>query len=203
MQQVNLYQKDIWPKKVPFPARTMLFVVGVWVVGLLAAFGVGRWRQDRLENALTAAKAQVAAATRHLAQLEVQYPAKAKDPALAKEADRLAAARDGRAVVLTRLEKKTLGNTSGFSPQFLAFARETVPNLWLRHIMIGHGGRELTLAGGALAATAIPRYLRKLAGEEVFSGMEFDRFRISRPDKTPRQVDFLLETRKAGSGKHH
>ena len=201
MQQVNLYQKELLPRQVPFSARAMLLVVAAWLVVLLAFFGVGCWHQYRLEQQLKTAKAGVVAATRHLAELEARYPKKRKDPALAQKVASLAAARDGRAALLSQLKGQTFGSTSGFSPQLLAFARETVSGLWLRRIVLGHGGRELTLEGRALAATTVPHYLKRLAGESVFSGMEFDTFRLSRPQSAPRQIDFFLETRKSGSAK--
>ena len=202
MQQVNLYQKELRPRQVPFAARTMLLATGAWLAVLLVLFGVGRWRQSRLEQQLAAANADVAVASQHLAKLEAQYPLKTKDPVLAREVERLAAARDGRSALLGQLEGKTLGNVSGFSPQLLAFARETVSGLWLQRIALDQGGRELTLEGSALTATTVPRYLKRLAGEPVFSGMEFETFRLSRPQSAPRQVDFFLETRKSDSAKH-
>lgn len=201
MQQVNLYQKELRPQQVPLSARTMLLVTASWLAVLLAFFGVGRWQQYRIEQQLRVAKAGVVAATRNLAQLEARYPKKTKDPALAQKAAGLVAARDGRVALLSQIDGKTFGSTSGFSPQLLAFARETVSGLWLNRIVLGRGGRELTLEGSALAATTVPHYLKRLASESVFSGMEFDTFRLSRPQSAPRQIDFFLETRKSDSAK--
>ena len=199
MQQIDLFQKELFPPKVSFSARTMLLAAGIGLAVLLFSFGVGRWRQYRLEQELEAAKIGVAAAARHLAELELRYPAKPKDPALREEAARLTAARDGRSSLLARLEGKSLGNTSGFSPQLTAFARETVQGLWLRRIVLSRGGRELTLEGNALTATTVPRDLQRLAGEPVFSGMQFATFRLSRPKSAPRQIAFFLETSERGS----
>ncbi len=203
MQQVNLYQKELRPAQVAFSARTVLGLAGIWLLLLATNLGIGGWRQHRAAVELTAAQAAATREAQQLAQLEARYPPPAKDPALARESARLQAARDGRALLLTQLEGKSLGNTDGFSPQLTALARQTMTGLWLTHIDLRQGGKELTLEGGAGNATTVPLYLQRLAGEQAFAGMEFDTFRLSRPPKAPRQIDFFLETSENGSAQAH
>ena len=203
MQQVNLYQKELRPAQAPFSAGTVLGVAGVWLLLLVTILGVGGWRQHRSAVQLAAAQAAATRETRQLAQLEARYPPPAKDPVLARESARLQVARDGRAFLLTQLEGKSLGNTDGFSPQLTALARQTMSGLWLTHIDLRQGGKELTLEGGVGKATTVPLYLQRLAGEQAFAGMEFDTFRLSRPQKAPRQIDFFLETSEKDRAQTH
>ena len=92
---------------------------------------------------------------------------------------------------LAALSRSELGNTTGFSPQFIGLARQRLAGLWLTHIALGGPGLELR--GITLSEELLPRYLDMLGHEPVFQGTRFGEAHLTR-SADPAGLSFELRS---------
>lgn len=128
------------------------------------------------------------------------------DPRLAAELETARTVLQARESGLAELASGSLGDTTGFSGQFRAFARQSVSGLWLTGFTLSGAGAEILIHGRALRAEQVPAYIRRLKDEPVFRGKSFAALRIeeskadrrdgqtpaTRPGATPSFVEFRL-----------
>lgn len=197
LQQVNLYQPALRRRKEPLSAIAMLEACGL-AIGLLGAmYGYELYELNTLQaanegklKALNQMRETVAA---------LQKTQRARDPGKALEQEiqttQKELARRRRLVDL--LSRGSFGNTSGFSEQFAALARQRIDGAWLTQIGIAAGGESVTLQGITRAPELVPIYLERLLEEKAFTGLAFDEMEISRGSQPPGQLLFRVATGKA------
>ncbi len=197
MQQINLYQPLFRKQEKIFSAKTMMQSAMLVLAGMIVFYGYALWQTRALLAQLDTVQQrhdQVAQQTIELARL---YPEKGKDPALAQRVESLREQVQLRQQVVARLADRSEGNTEGYSGFLAGLARQRLPQLWLTHIGVHRGGRQLELDGSTLQADQVPLFLQRLAAEQAFNGAEFRYFTMNRPEKEPRQVDFSLRSDRA------
>ncbi|HEC17563.1 MAG TPA: hypothetical protein ENI99_13465 [Sedimenticola sp.] len=74
------------------------------------------------------------------------------------------------------------GNTAGYSDLFIALAKQSVPGVWLTHVIIADTGADIKLAGYTRSADLVPLYLERLSSINTFSGSRFHDIRIKKAD---------------------
>ena len=102
--------------------------------------------------------------------------------------------------VLDVLSGRALGNTTGFSGQLAALGRRHPDGLWLHHILISDGGRQVALRGRAVSADLVPRFIDALQTEPVFQGTAFAQFAMTRPQSGGGPLSFSLSTSCGATG---
>lgn len=193
-QQINLYQPALFEKKVPFSALTMAAVLGAALLMVFAAVAFGMWRHAALESELAHLRQRQTEALQTVAEYRRRYPAKTADAELARRVERMMRDRQARLALLELLTRKQPGNSRGFSSNLDGLAREDLNTVWLRHIRLSAGGRELLLEGSTTHAADVPLYLQRLTRQQDYAGREFERLQLSRSEGDGRVIDFLLQT---------
>jgi Tfp pilus assembly protein PilN len=195
-QQVNLLAPMYRKQRALFSSRVSIGICLLVAVCLALIYLGTVWRGATLASQHTRLVAQRDTATRRVNELATQLQGKA-DPALEAEVATLTAERDRKAQALAALASREVATTAGFSPQFIGLARQRVSGLWLTHIELS--GAHVALQGVALSEELIPRYVRRLGGEEVFAGTAFQQARLERV-REGAGVRFELRTQPSAGG---
>ncbi len=198
-QQINLYQPIFRRQKRRFSALAMLQAVGLVVSGVALMAGYVAWQVGAMRSELQQAEQKLAGASRRLADVTRQFGEKERGPTIAERIAQLEREITERERVHQILQRGVFSNTEGFSPYFVALARQHEPGVWLTALDITGAAEQMALAGRSLEAELVPRYLQKLSKEQSLSNIEFHVFKLARPQDEPRvnYVEFLVKTEAA------
>jgi hypothetical protein len=172
-QQINLFNPIFRKQKKYFSSVTMLQALAIICVACaLLALDAG-WRMRALSQQAATSDALLAARQQRLTEVKVQFAPRQKSATLGAEImaaqQNLSMLQNATAVV----QRGAFGDTRGFSPYFLAFARQSIDGLWLTGLTIGSGGATIGVQGNVLQAPLVPQYMARLAQEPVMKGKEF------------------------------
>jgi len=166
-QQINLFNPLFMRKKKYFSARTMLQSLGLIALGMLAIYAYALWQASDLRQLAASYSGQLAAQRAQFVSLSGQGRSKL----LEAEAARLEGDLRVRRGVLDVMQGGAgLGNTSGFSRFFAAFARHPMRGVWLTGFSVGDNGNVLNVRGRVLHADLVPEYLKLLNKDDVMRG---------------------------------
>ena len=193
-QQINLLDQGFRPKAVPLSGQAIAGVCAavVIILGLLYLVTISQIPKLQAQSARLATEYINQQA--RLDRLSIQAGQKLDTSDLDAEIDRLVTEMKSKNDVVNLLSGQSLGNTTGFSPYLEGLARQIMTGLWLREINIGNGGNDLYIAGSTLDPKLVPKYLRRLSNEAVFSGTDFRSFEMHRQEKQPERLDFVVKT---------
>jgi Tfp pilus assembly protein PilN len=191
-QQVNLLAPMYRKQRALFSARVSIGICLLVGVALTLIYFATVWRNSVVAREQVALQEARDTSTRRVNELAAQLQGKQADPALQAGIATLAAERDRKAQALAALSLREASGTEGFSPQFIGLARQRVNGLWLTRIEVS--GAQLALTGVALSEELIPRYLRRLGGEGVFTGTAFQQALLERAGDGD-ELRFELRTR--------
>jgi Tfp pilus assembly protein PilN len=195
-QQVNLLAPMYRKQRALFSSRVSIGMC-LLLAACLALIYLGTvWRGSTLAGEHARLTESRDIATRRLNELALQLQGKG-DPQLDEQIAQLKAERDRKAQALAALASREVATTTGFSPQFIGLARQRISGLWLTRIELA--GAHVTLQGVALADELVPRYVRRLGGEEIFAGTSFQQALLERDAADGAALRFELRTR-AGAG---
>lgn len=186
-QQINLVNPDFRYKRALFTARMLAQALAV-----LAVLGAGWYAYmfyavQREELATRVLAGQMAMEQARLDDMVKKYAPRSQDASLEKQVRSLEArVKDDRAV-LAVLDGGNLGNTQGYSAYLRAFARQTVPGVWLTGFGIQGAGMNMnmSLGGRTLSPELVPRYLQRLNQEAVTQGRAFAALEMRQPKSAP------------------
>jgi len=195
-QQVNLLAPMYRKQRALFSSRVSIGICLLVGAALALIYLATIWRGSTVAGEYTRLVATRDTATRRVNDLATQLQVQA-NPALEAEVAALSQERDRKAQALAALSLREAGGTTGFSPQFIGLARQRINGLWLTRIELS--GAQLALQGVALSEELIPRYLRRLGGEEVFAGTSFQQARLDRAADGG-ELRFELRTQATGGG---
>jgi len=166
-QQINLFNPLFMRKEKYFSARTMLQSLGLIALGMLAIYAYALWQASDLRQLAASYSGQLAAQRAQFVSLSGQGRSKL----LEAEAARLEGDLRVRRGVLDVMQGGAgLGNTSGFSRFFAAFARHPMRGVWLTGFSVGDNGNVLNVRGRVLHADLVPEYLKLLNKDDVMRG---------------------------------
>ncbi len=193
-QQVNLLDRGFRRRQVVLPAQLLVSLTLLAVAGLLAYYFVHRSQVAALEGRVARLEADYSQQQAAAAQRREQAGQGPEAADLDRRIARLTEEKRAKGHVLNLLAGPSTGTTGGFSAYLEGLARQTQSGVWLRHIAIGHGGSDLSLAGSALDPKLVPRYLKRLSGEPVYAGRAFRTFKMTRRAHAATAVDFAVKT---------
>lgn len=170
-KQINLYQAEFRPAPVVLPAQSLLLGVAAFTLGLLALSAWDGWRLARLRAETDQVVARAEAVARQVEQAGVSVAR--TDPAIIAEAETLEARTRALQAAQAAVASGALGGETGFSAQFRALARTTVPGAWLTGVEIADRGREMNLHGRAVDGESPARLIASLRREPLFVGLSF------------------------------
>lgn len=179
-QQVNLLSPIFRKQQTLLSGRLALVVVGLGIAVLGVVHGLTVWQVGSLAREQAQLEVRRDTATEQLNQLAEQMKGGGKSQHLVEERDRLRTELEHKKQSLAALSRSELGNTTGFSPQFIGLARQRLSGLWLTGIKLAGGGRQLELRGITLDEALLPLYLNLLGNEPVFRGTRFGHTQMQR-----------------------
>lgn len=191
-QQINLYQPIFRTQHKIFSAVTIAQLTVVFVVGLLLIYGYGVWQLSRLEGQVAALDAHRETAMQQLRTLSTQVRPETRSRMLDDQLREAQSEVNSKERLLTALETRRFGNTTGFSMHFAGLARQRINGLWLTRVEVRDG--VVVLDGATEAAELLPRYLARLGQEQAFAGTEFSRLQMARGDGDGAPVRFAVTT---------
>ncbi len=198
-QQINLFQPAFRKEPQRFSATTLLYACGIVLVFIALLYGVGYWQLRGLQAELASAEGQHTALAARLEDVGRKFRARAKTQFLDTEIKRLEALIAAKSSIKEILERGVFANTKGYSEYLLALARQHVAGVWLTGVAIVGAGERLTLKGRTTIPELVPQYMQRLANEQMLTGIEFQIFRMARPQeqasqRSPAFVEFLATT---------
>jgi hypothetical protein len=205
-QQINLFQPIFRKEPKKFSAKAMLQAGLLVLLGVGLLYGYSQWQVNSLRLELARAEARQTAAAKRLDEMSRKFGKRAKDRLLEREIARLEGVIAAKSRIKEILESGVFANTEGYSEYLMAFARQHVSGIWLTGFDIGGAGEKLTLEGRSTVPELVPQYMQRLASEDALSGIEFQVFRMERPEeeekiRAPDYIEFLVTTANAGAAK--
>lgn len=157
--------------------------MGVPILIVLLAMGSwGGWMRLRVALAkqkLNAVETQLQPAQEQLNRIQAGLGAEQINAELREQLAKAELNLKARKDIQTALQRGELGATQGFSGMLSAFARQTVPGLWLTGMTLDGGGRDIALSGQALQADAVAALVRALHTEPILSGRAIATLKIA------------------------
>ncbi len=194
MQQINLYQDEFRPRREVMNFDQVLAGLAV-LLGVLILISVWQgWRNSQLAAEVETLRQDVASREARVAELQKATEQRHPDPHLVETVKKLERRVETKRQVLAVLSGRSFGNTEGFVPQLTGLARQRIEGLWLTGLRLSAGGTRLDMTGNALKPELVPRYLQRLANENVFAGTAFETFRLARPEDHPEWIRFVLHS---------
>ena len=200
VQQINLYQDEFRPQREALTAANLIKGSVVLLVLLVAYSGLISWDFYRAGSAKAEQQVRLAGLKQELERTRRAYPAVAKDLRLTQAVQEKKSQVAKKRRVLDTLTGQTFGNTQGFAQHLEALARQRTEGIWLTHLHIGQGGSRFDVNGGTLEPELVPRFLKKLSAEKVFSGTEFKYFLMQKDDTQTDHILFGLSTQNGEGG---
>lgn len=201
MQQVNLYTDAFRPKVIVLPLAHMLWGCAVLVLVLVLLSVWMYSSQAKLQAEADSAQEKLAALQTTLDEQNAKLSGMKTDESLVRHNDRLRNQLEGRSALLAMLDSVAISESERFSGYMIGLARHTQNELWLTRFSIDQGGEGLLLEGQTSHAKAVPAYLERLNQEDVFEGMNFSQFAVSKADAENRFLNFTLKTSEQVSAK--
>ena len=193
-QQINLHQPIFRKQRALFSSQIVLRICAIWALGLGAVYGLSLWSERSLAREHAALVRSRDAAQSRLQTLGAFSFETRQSQQLEAELQGLQTERAQKESVLRLLARGELGSTTGFAPQLDALAQRRLAGVWLTHIGLMEGGRQISLRGETSREDLLPRFLERLAEGEGFPGARFGDVRLERLPEGP-HLGFELHTR--------
>ncbi len=179
-QQINLFNPAFLPQKKRLSALMMGVALLVLVVGIAALAASLQARTASMARERDSDAARLARKQARQAAVNAEFAPRSKSTELEtriQEAEaQLAALRHVSGV----LERGELGNTNGFAGYFKAFARQSVPGLWLTGVTVA--GNDIGIKGRTTDPAQVPGYINRLTQEPLLQGKSFASLRIGQAE---------------------
>ncbi len=178
-QQINLFNPIFRKQKKYFSSVAMVQALGIICVGVALLATDAAIRTQALTKQAAATNALLELKQQRLTAVKAQFAPRVKSATLAAE---IVAAQQEMTMLqnaTATVKRGGFGDTRGFSAYFRAFARQSVPGVWLTDLEVASEGDRIGVQGNALQAPLVPQYMSRLAQEPVMKGKEFSTLSIS------------------------
>lgn len=176
-QQINLFSPSLRPARRLLTASRLALTLGVLFLAMLGynAYLTYQARQDQV--VLEQAGARLKERQDQLLKLG-SASTRARSQALEQSIAQAESDLKLRQALLARLKGGSLGNTGGFSGYMTALARQRTEGVWITGLTVAAGGGEFAIQGGVSRPEILPKYIRRLSGEEVLRGRQIGDLRM-------------------------
>lgn len=200
-QQINLLNPAFRIHKKYFSVLAMLQALALIVLGLAVFYFYAAHQvrllakqSDETSKRYTAEQLKL---TRYTAEFSPQQSGQLLEDELKSAEARVVAQRE----LIETFKSGVIGNTTGYSEYMRAFARQTVPGLWLDGFNIIGDAAQMGISGKVLSPELVPAYIRKLSQEEVMRGKSFAALQMQLPKveagSVARYIEFTLQSSEA------
>jgi len=196
-QQINLFQTDLiigrqQPAILNYLYGLILLVVILSIFSVTLLFNINSTQAEISSTRQRLQQAQI-----KVKLLQVQYPKKQINTLLANKIQQSQDMQTSLERIIRLLTDKTSDQTQGFSRYLSAFARQTLPNLWLSNIVIDAQTKSLRFSGSTYTPQNLPVLLQKLQSEAIFQGKIFVKLQMKQSEdkEFSNKTDFIISTR--------
>jgi hypothetical protein len=194
VQQVNFFDELPREETLAFSARQQLRICA-WTGALMllvfaGIFGSGFGLDDEVSDV----KRQKQKAQQRVDALEETRRAQLVDAELEARLQRLEQEVAFRQQLLASVDPDAGTVAAGFSEHLNGLGRQVIDGLWFTEIELYGAGKQMVLSGTTLEPEYLPRYLKKLSAERVFSGHQFQVLRLTAPEDSLGAMDFEVRT---------
>jgi Tfp pilus assembly protein PilN len=203
-QQINLYSAAFRKQKKPFTAVAMLQSMAGVLAVLAVFYGVAYYQARAVERDAGTLGHRVAAALEQLKKGGI--PVTATDE---KALDARIAEIEARALANEQLLARTAqtAERAAYIEPLRVLARQRLEGVWLTTIQLEGDAGELSLAGRALHAGLVARYVERLGKDPAMRGRNFSALQIdsrkandSKAGAPSAEVEFRLMATDPGGG---
>ena len=177
-QQINLYLPEFRRRKDWLDVNNMLSLLGVLVVVLVLVSAVEYWQLNSLEQERASRQQQRDELAAETNRLRESFGVQSEDPQIRAQVNALETELQSKEVLLTFLDGRNIGSTTGFSEYLADLARFHLAGLRLTGVTLSGGGNQIVLNGEVINAELVPLYLQNLRRGQSFAGKEFEMLRI-------------------------
>lgn len=167
-QQINLFKPIFKKNAVLFSFQVCSKIVAIFFLVLCGILFYNIWLVFSLQNHHYALSQQTYQAAQQFSKVVGEVKPAIINTSLQAEIRKLETNLSFHEQLIHFLRRNPLGNTEGFSIFLYDLARYQVKGVWLTHLEIQQGGRELILKGSASSAELIPHFLETLRQSKVF-----------------------------------
>jgi hypothetical protein len=198
IQQINLFNPQFLKQKKYFSAVTMTQALGLLVLGMAVFYGFALWQDSSLRRQTEESGRAYEQQKQLFARVAAELNPEKREAQLDQDLKSTEAAIVERRALLREIRAGVTGESAGYSQYLRAFARQTVPGLWLTSIQITEGASQLTMSGRALQADRVPVLIARLKREALLRGRPLEALAITRgaPAKGPARsvVEFTVSS---------
>lgn len=169
-QQINLYNPIFLKQRKYFSAQTMVQALALIVFGTLLVYVYAVYHAGTMERLAEETEKQALQQREQLTRLGTDLSPQGRSKLLDEEIAKLDKQVKDRRELLASMRSGALGNSEGFSRQFVAFARQAIPGVWLTGFTLGGDSDELSVRGRVLYPDLVPAYIRALSHEDAMRG---------------------------------
>lgn len=173
-QQINLFNPIFRKQKKYFSSVAMVQALAVIFFACAVLTVEAAMRTRALTQQAATTDALLIARQQRLTDVKIQFAPRQKSTTLVAE---IVAAQQELAMLQSAtatVQRGGFGDTRGFSPYFLAFAKQSIEGLWLTDLRIASDGGGIGIQGNVLQAPLVPQYMARLASEPVMKGKAFE-----------------------------
>jgi hypothetical protein len=178
-QQINLFNPIFLKQERYFSAKTMLESLLLMLVALCAFYVYAHSEVKTFENVAADAAHQLSDARNRFISLGGSLSPQRRSKLLEAEIARAESDLRGKQALLDSLRAIATDRAEGYSQYFAAFARRTLPGVWLTGFTVSDGGEELDVRGRVLHPDLVPAYIKALNKEEVMRGRSVALLKLS------------------------
>lgn len=192
MQHLNFCSQLERTVEPPLSARQQLIFVVLLTVVLIVAYGGLSISAGGLMEQRNQLQAEQAALADTVANLQARKTKLEQASTVEREVAILKEDITFRRNLLANIDPNSAVLERGFAEHLAGLARQNIQGMWFTEIQLRQGGQELALKGQTRKPEFVPRYIRKLVHEPVFSGHEFRVFRLNVPEQKQHLLEFEL-----------
>ncbi len=169
-QQINLFNPIFLKQERYFSAKTMVESLTLILVAMCAFYVYAHGEVRSFEYVAEDAAHQLADARDRFFKLGGELSPQRRSKLLEAQVARTESELRGKQALLESLRDAAADKARGYSQYFAAFARETLPGVWLTGFSVADGGEQLSVRGRVLRPDLVPAYIRALNNEPVMRG---------------------------------
>jgi hypothetical protein len=169
-QQINLFNPIFLKQEKYFSAKTMLESLLLMLVALCAFYVYAQSEVRSFEQVAAEAAHQLADTRDRFIRLGGELSPQRRSKLLEAQIARAESDLRGKQALLDSLRAIATDRAGGYAQYFAAFARHTLPGVWLTGLTVSDGGEELEVRGRVLHPDLVPAYIKALNQEDVMRG---------------------------------
>lgn len=179
-QQINLFNPAFQPQRKLLSAPMMGVALLLLAAGMIALSLALESRSARMRDEADAGAERLARKQARVAAVSTEFAPRAKSTALEEEIVQAEAQLAALRHVSGVLQRGELGDSTGFAGYLKAFARQSVPGLWLTGVTVA--GNNIGIRGRTVDPTIVPAYINRLTQEPLLQGKSFSSLQIGQAE---------------------